>query len=97
MRDELLDPGPIDDDEAFPAAAEAPDGPVDLGDEGGLRPRRLDEFVGQRELKEHLGIVLEAARRMLGGEEPLARPYPSSGCNIKWRPGNEPEWWSSAV
>ncbi|MCB1248901.1 MAG: Holliday junction branch migration DNA helicase RuvB [Acidimicrobiales bacterium] len=63
MRDELLDPGPIDDDEAFPAAAEAPDGPVDLGDEGGLRPRRLDEFVGQAELKDHLGIILEAARR----------------------------------
>jgi len=31
--------------------------------EAGLRPRRLGEFVGQRELKEHLGIVLEAARR----------------------------------
>ena len=29
----------------------------------GLRPRALDEFVGQRELKEHLRIVLEAARR----------------------------------
>ncbi len=63
MRDELLDPGPIDDDEAFSAAAEAPDGPIDLGDEGGLRPRRLDEFVGQTELKDHLGIILEAARR----------------------------------
>jgi holliday junction DNA helicase RuvB len=31
--------------------------------EAGLRPRRLDEFVGQGELKEHLAIVLEAARR----------------------------------
>jgi Holliday junction DNA helicase RuvB len=31
--------------------------------EAGLRPRHLDEFVGQRELKEHLSIVLEAARR----------------------------------
>jgi Holliday junction DNA helicase RuvB len=30
---------------------------------GGLRPRALDEFVGQRELKEHLRIVLEAARK----------------------------------
>jgi Holliday junction DNA helicase RuvB len=28
-----------------------------------LRPRSLDEFVGQRELKEHLAIILEAARR----------------------------------
>ena len=31
--------------------------------EVGLRPRRLDDFVGQRELKEHLSIILEAARR----------------------------------
>ena len=31
--------------------------------EAGLRPRRLADFVGQRELKEHLAIVLEAARR----------------------------------
>ncbi len=30
--------------------------------EGSLRPRTLDEFVGQLELKEHLGIVLQAAR-----------------------------------
>ncbi len=31
-------------------------------DDVGLRPRRLDEFVGQEELKEHLGVVLDAAR-----------------------------------
>lgn len=39
----------------------------------------------------HGGDLREAVRRMLGGEEPLARPYPSSGCNIKWKPGNEPK------
>jgi Holliday junction DNA helicase RuvB len=49
VRDEFLDPAPEDDRE------------VDV--EAGLRPRALDEFVGQRELKEHLTIVLEAARR----------------------------------
>ncbi|HET9691068.1 MAG TPA: Holliday junction branch migration DNA helicase RuvB [Acidimicrobiales bacterium] len=37
--------------------------PVESAEEVTLRPRRLDEFVGQRQLKEHLGIVLEAARR----------------------------------
>ena len=58
MRDELLSPGPTDDD---PTDDVAPDG--GLSDEGGLRPRSLDEFVGQRELKEHLHIILEAARR----------------------------------
>ena len=30
--------------------------------EVGLRPTRLDEFIGQGELKEHLHIILEAAR-----------------------------------
>ncbi len=49
MRDEFTDPGVVGDGEES----------VDAG----LRPRALDEFVGQRELKEHLSIVLEAARR----------------------------------
>lgn len=38
----------------------------------------------------HGGDLLEAVRRMLAGEAPLARPYPSSGCNIKWKCGNAP-------
>ncbi len=32
-------------------------------DEPGLRPRTLEEFVGQAEVKDHLSIVLEAARQ----------------------------------
>ncbi|MGH9060222.1 MAG: Holliday junction branch migration DNA helicase RuvB [Acidimicrobiales bacterium] len=44
-------------DPADPAEA------ADAVEEATLRPRRLDEFVGQRQLKEHLAIVLEAARR----------------------------------
>ncbi len=48
MRDEFLEPSPVADEEV---------------DEVGLRPRRLSEFVGQRELKEHLSIVLEAAKK----------------------------------
>ena len=49
MRDEFLDPSPVTEHEE--------------ADEVGLRPKRLDDFIGQRELKEHLDIVLEAARR----------------------------------
>ncbi|MGC8626777.1 MAG: Holliday junction branch migration DNA helicase RuvB [Acidimicrobiales bacterium] len=37
--------------------------PVELAEEVTLRPRRLAEFVGQPQLKEHLSIMLEAARR----------------------------------
>jgi Holliday junction DNA helicase RuvB len=50
VRDEFLDP-----------TANATD--IDRVDDVSLRPRRLDEFIGQRELKEHLAIVLEAAKR----------------------------------
>ena len=49
MRDEFLDPQISD--------------VVEESDESGLRPKHLEEFIGQRELKEKLGIVLEAARR----------------------------------
>ena len=49
MREELLNPEPAPGE--------------DVLDVPGLRPRRLDEFVGQSELKEHLSIILEAARR----------------------------------
>ena len=37
--------------------------PIESAEEVTLRPRRLAEFVGQAQLKEHLGIMLEAARR----------------------------------
>ncbi len=37
--------------------------PVEEADEVSLRPRTLAEFVGQAELKDHLSIVLQAARR----------------------------------
>lgn len=35
-----------------------------------------------------------AVKGLLAGEEPPLRPYPSSGCNIKWKPGNEPSWFA---
>lgn len=37
--------------------------PVEEAEETTLRPRSLEEFVGQDRLREHLGIMLEAARR----------------------------------
>jgi Holliday junction DNA helicase RuvB len=49
MRNELLSPDP------------APDEPAEL--EVGLRPRVLSDFVGQSELKGHLGVILGAARQ----------------------------------
>ncbi len=49
MRDEFLEPSVATEREVV--------------DEVSLRPRQLDEFVGQRELKEHLDIVLGAAKQ----------------------------------
>lgn len=48
MREEFLQP-----------AADADDRVI----EHGVRPRTLAEFVGQREIKDHLAIILEAARQ----------------------------------
>ena len=48
MRNELLDAGAA---------------PEERAEEAGLRPRRLGEFVGQAQLRQHLEILLEAARR----------------------------------
>ncbi len=56
MRDEFVDPKMLD-----PVAA--PEELAPESEESGLRPRLLDDFVGQRELKEHLRIVLTAARQ----------------------------------
>jgi Holliday junction DNA helicase RuvB len=51
MREELLDPTPGPEPDPEEEAVEA-----------GLRPQTLAEFVGQPEVREHLTIVLEAAR-----------------------------------
>lgn len=37
--------------------------PIEAAEEINLRPRRLADFVGQAQLKQHLEIMLEAARR----------------------------------
>ena len=47
VRDELLEPAA---------------NPVEAAEETTLRPRRLSDFVGQPALKEHLDIMLGAAK-----------------------------------
>jgi peroxiredoxin len=34
-----------------------------------------------------------AADAVLAGRQPTGEQIPSIGCNIKWTPGNEPEWF----
>ncbi len=45
----------------------------------------------------HGGDLREAVRRLGSGEDPMPRPYPSSGCSIKWKPGNQPDWWNAGA
>lgn len=51
---------------------------------------QFDDSRPHSDIAPHGGDLHEAVRRMLDDEEPLVRPYPSSGCNIKWKPGSEP-------
>jgi Holliday junction DNA helicase RuvB len=67
-RDELLDPAPTDQDlDAEPVLPGSSDPAAELvaaaDPVASLRPRSLDEFVGQTELKRRLRVILEAARR----------------------------------
>ena len=50
-------------EEGLPRAVGPRADPIESAEEVTLRPRRLADFVGQAQLKEHLDIVLEAARR----------------------------------
>ncbi len=56
-RREALAEGPVADVRLDPQPSEGEE-----AEEAGLRPRCLDEFVGQEEVKEHLRIMLGAAR-----------------------------------
>lgn len=43
------------------------------------------------------GADLQAAMMaLLAGEVAPATCYPSSGCNIKWKPGQEPQWFPAS-
>lgn len=55
-RDELLDPRPAPDELVIDLKDDD-----DSPERGALRPRSLDEFVGQAELKERLSVILESA------------------------------------
>ena len=39
----------------------------------------------------------DALDRVLSGAEPLRQQHPSIGCNIKWHPGQEPQWFGQTA
>ncbi len=61
MGHSVVDSGPMTDDISRILAAGLTD-EADLVVEGTLRPRTLDEYIGQREVKANLSVLLQAAR-----------------------------------
>jgi len=57
---------------------------VYAGQFDGTRPRSGEKATGDD--------LRDAVSKMLAGEAPK-KGVPSSGCNIKWKPGNEPKWF----
>lgn len=56
------------------------------------RPIRISSGVyDSSESPPHGGYLRAAIDRVLAGEPPAPDQVPSLGCNIKWKPGNEPE------
>ncbi|ACV48265.1 MULTISPECIES: thioredoxin family protein [Halomicrobium] len=47
-----------------------------------------DDEPTEREMKAHI-------ETLLAGEEITAEAKPSRGCSIKWKPGNEPDYWDA--
>ena len=65
------------------------DGDLRLAYRGQLdasRPRNDEPITGA-----DLGAAIDA---VLAGRPAPEPQHPSMGCNIKWRPGNEPEWFA---
>jgi thiol-disulfide isomerase/thioredoxin len=60
------------------------------------RPKRIQSGVYDSEGNEPTGDELRAAiEAVLAGNTPAAEgQLPSIGCNIKWKPGNEPDYFS---
>jgi peroxiredoxin len=58
------------------------------------RPTRVSSGVYDSTVNPPTGNDLRAAvNMMLGHQPPPDVQYPSAGCNIKWKPGNEPEYF----
>ena len=60
------------------------------------RPKRIESGVYDFHSTPSTGDDLRAALdSLLAGQPAPEAQYPSAGCNIKWKPGNEPDYFSS--
>jgi peroxiredoxin len=58
----------------------------------GTRPTRLGPGQYEADAKPDGRDLRAALDAVLAGKRPDADQTPSMGCNIKWKPGNEPGW-----
>ena len=61
--------GPVDAEEGLRAVTSAESMPPERTAEAALRPRRLEEFVGQQIVRDQLSLVLDAAAARGGAPE----------------------------
>ena len=54
---------------------------------------RMDESRPGNSMATDGADLKRAVAALLKGASPLQEQLPSMGCNIKWRPGNEPAWF----
>lgn len=54
------------------------------------RPKRISSGVYESDVPASGDDLSAAIERVLSGKPIEAQQYPSLGCNIKWKPGNEP-------
>jgi peroxiredoxin len=59
------------------------------------RPKRLGPGQYDHSSKPTGADLRRAVDAMLAGKPPIEKQYPSAGCNIKWKPGNEPAYFSA--
>lgn len=60
------------------------------------RPTRIESGVYDSTTSPATGSEIRAAiDAVLAGQKPSEKQYPALGCNIKWSPGNEPDYFSS--
>ncbi|MEQ9459668.1 MAG: thioredoxin family protein [Phycisphaeraceae bacterium] len=58
------------------------------------RPKRIESGVYDFDTDPSTGKDLRAALdAVLAGKKPAVKQVPSIGCNIKWKPGNEPAYF----
>ena len=58
------------------------------------RPTRIESGVYDSKGNEADGKELRAAiDAVLSGQSPDEKQFPAMGCNIKWKPGNEPDYY----